>query len=602
MTGKRKVVSNKGKDATSLKRKVVSNKGKDATSLPQIELPLSITVKQLSDILSIEPAKVIKQLMRKGIMANINQILDFDVASMVAGDFGYLAQQEVERKTLPTRKIEAGDRLQLRPPVVTIMGHVDHGKTTLLDAIRKTNVAARETGEITQHIGAYQTKANGRKITFVDTPGHEAFTAMRAHGAQVTDIVILVVAADDGIMPQTVEAMNHAKAAGVPIVVAINKMDKPEADPERVKRQLADLGLIVEEWGGDTICVPVSAKKEQGISDLLENLFLVADIRELKADPNCVAEGIVLEARLDKNKGPLATLLIQKGTLRIGDVVVAGNVWGKVKAMFDDEGNQIRKGEPSTPIAVMGINGIPKAGDIFISVDNEHQARNMVEKQKTKVAHTPLNLSTLSRQISAGQVKELNIVLKVDVEGSIEPIKSSLEQLENEQVKVRILHSGSGTITESDVMLAIASGGIIIGFNTRPEPGVKRLAEAAGIEIRHYNVIYNLVEDMGKAVAGLFEPVYVDVIEGHAQVRDIFNVRQGKVAGAYVTDGKIGRSALARVLRNGQMVHESSISSLKHFKENVSEMAAGLECGIGIEGFSDFQLNDVIEAYGRERE
>ena len=392
------------------KRRIASNRKTESTSPPEIELSLSTTVKQLADILNVEPVKIIKQLMRKGIMANVNQAIDFDAASVIITDFGYSVRQKGEQKISPARKIEGGDKLQPRPPVVTVMGHVDHGKTTLLDSIKKTDMAAREAGAITQHIGAYQTEVDGRKITFLDTPGHEAFTAMRAHGARVTDIVVLVVAADDGVMPQTVEAINHAKAAGVPMVVAINKIDKIETNLERVKRQLADLGLIVEEWGGDIVCAPISAKKEQGISDLLENLFLVADILELKADPNCAAEGVILEARLDKTKGPLATLLIQKGTLKVSDIVVAGDSWGKIKAMFNDSGKQIHEGEPSMPVAVMGINGIPRAGDIFTVVANEHQARSTVEKQRIKTARTPLSLSALSSQISAGQIKELNIM------------------------------------------------------------------------------------------------------------------------------------------------------------------------------------------------
>jgi len=393
--------------------------------LPKVELPPSITVKQLADVLKVEPVKVIKQLMRKGIMANINQTLDFDTASTTAADFGYAAKAPKERRALPSRKGKGKGKLSVRPPVVTVMGHVDHGKTTLLDVIRKTNVTAQEAGAITQHIGAYQALVDGRKITFLDTPGHEAFTVMRARGAQATDIVILVVAADDGVMPQTVEAIDHAKAAKVPIMVAINKIDKPDANPERVKQQLVDLGLVVEEWGGDTVCVPISAKQEQGISDLLENLFLVADILELKADPDSAAEGVIIEAKLDKTKGPLATFLVQKGTLRRGDVVVAGSAWGKIKAMFDDTGKQVHKAEPSTPVKVLGLNEVAKSGDLFSVLPDEHEARSIVEKQKYPRLRPTLSLSALSSQISDGQIKELNIVLKTDVEGSIEPIKTS---------------------------------------------------------------------------------------------------------------------------------------------------------------------------------
>ncbi len=586
----------------TIKKSVASKRKTETPSLPEIELPVSTTVKHLADILNVEPVKVIKQLMRKGIMANVNQSIDFNTASMIVQDFGYSAQQKVEHKALPARKIEAGDGLQTRPPVVTIMGHVDHGKTTLLDAIRKTNVAASEAGAITQHIGAYQTRVDRRKITFLDTPGHEAFTAMRAHGAQATDIVVLVVAADDGVMPQTVEAIDHAKAAGVPTVVAINKTDKPDVNPERVKRQLADLGLIVEEWGGDTICVPISAKKEQGILGLLENLFLVADILELKADPNCAAEGVVLEARLDKTRGPLATLLVQKGNLRIGNIVVAGDTWGKIKAMFDDKGKQIRKGEPSAPIEVMGISGIPKAGDIFTVVANEQQARSIAEKQRATVSHTRLNLSTLSSQIGAGEIKDLNIVLKTDVEGSIEPIKNSLERSSTEKVRVRVIHAASGSITEGDILLALASKGVIIGFNTGTAPGARQVAETEGVSIQNYDVIYRLMEDVDKTVKGMLEPTYTNVLSGRAEVRAVFPGKgKSKVAGVYVTEGKMQRDGEVQIMRQNKVICESKISSLKRFKEAITEVSAGLECGVGIEGFTDFQPGDIIELYRRER-
>ncbi|MCJ7791399.1 MAG: translation initiation factor IF-2, partial [Dehalococcoidia bacterium] len=436
------------------------NRPKLKEDLSQVELPPSITVRQLADVLKVEPVKVIKQLMRKGIMANINQTLDFDTASITAAEFGYDAKAAKEHRALPSRKKKEKGKLSVRPPVVTVMGHVDHGKTTLLDVIRKTNVTAHEAGAITQHIGAYQALVDGRKITFLDTPGHEAFTVMRARGAQATDIVILVVAADDGVMPQTVEAIDHARAAKVPIVVAINKIDKPDANPERVKQQLADLGLVVEEWGGDTVCVPISARQGQGISDLLENLFLVADILELKADPDSAAEGVIIEATLDKTKGPLATFLVQKGTLRRGDVVVAGGAWGKIKAMFDDQGKQLHKAEPSTPVKVLGLNEVAKSGDPFIVLPDEHGARSIVEKQKYPRLRPTLSLSALSSQISDGQIKELNIVLKTDVEGSIEPIKTSVERLGTEKTKARVIHAASGSITESDVLLASASKGI----------------------------------------------------------------------------------------------------------------------------------------------
>jgi translation initiation factor IF-2 len=571
---------------------------------PQVELPPSLTVRQLADILKVEPTKVIKQLMRKGIMANVNQSIDFDTASTTAAEFGYAAKAAKERKTLPPRK-ERGkgkEKLAVRPPVVTVMGHVDHGKTTLLDVIRKTNVTAREAGAITQHIGAYQALLDGRKITFLDTPGHEAFTAMRARGTQVTDIVILVVAADDGVMPQTVEAINHAKAAKVPIVVALNKIDKPDANPERVKQQLADLGLVIEEWGGDTVCVPISAKQGQGIPDLLENLFLVADILELKADPERAAEGVIIEAKLDKTKGPLATLLVQKGTLKRGDVVVAGDAWGKIKAMFDDNGKQVHRAEPSAPVEVLGLNEVAKSGDHFVVLPDEHEARSIVEKQKMPRPRPTLSLSALSSQISDGQIKELNIVLKTDVEGSIEPIKTSVERLGTEKTKTRIIHAASGSITESDVLLASASKGIIIGFNTPTSPGATQLADVEAVGIRHYDVIYKLIEDVDKTLKGMLEPTYAEVLSGRAEIRAVFpRGKLGKIAGVYVMEGKVGRDAQVKILRQNKVIYDSRVSSLKRFKEDVAEVSAGLECGLGVEGNVDFQIGDIMEFYRKER-
>lgn len=572
--------------------------------LPQVELPPSVTVSQLAGILKVEPIKVIKQLMRKGIMANVNQTIDFDTASITAADFGYEAKAAKERRASPSRK-EKGKRkgkLSVRPPVVTVMGHVDHGKTTLLDVIRKTNVTAREAGAITQHIGAYQALVDGRKITFLDTPGHEAFTAMRARGAQATDIVTLVVAADDGVMPQTVEAINHAKAAKVPIVVAINKIDRPDANLERIKQQLADLGLVIEEWGGDIVCVPISAKQGQGISDLLENLFLVADILELKADPDSAAEGVIIEAKLDKTKGPLATLLVQKGTLKRGDAVVAGSAWGKIKAMFDDKGKQVHKAEPSTPVEVLGLNEVAKAGDLFTVLPDEHEARSIVEKQKHPRSRPILSLSALSSQISGGQVKELNIVLKTDVDGSIEPIKTSVERLGTEKTKARVIHAASGSITESDVLLASASKGIIIGFDAPTTPGATQLADVEAVGIHHYDIIYKLIEDVDKTLKGMLQPTYAEVLSGRAEVRAVFpRGKVKKVAGAYVTEGKAGRDAQVKILRQNKVIGESRVSSLKRFKEDVTEVSAGLECGLGIEGALDFQIGDVIEFYRTER-
>jgi translation initiation factor IF-2 len=477
------------KETKPKKRKAIKAK---SAALPQVEIPTSITVKQLAALLKTEPVKVIKQLMRRGIMAGINQAIDFNTAAMITADFGYVAQPEKERQAAGASPEKTGVNVQARPPVVTIMGHVDHGKTTLLDAIRETNVTAQEAGAITQHIGAYQTAVNGNKITFLDTPGHEAFTAMRARGAQATDIVILVVAADDGIMPQTLEAIHHAKAAKVPIVVAINKIDKANVNIDRIKQQLADSELVIEEWGGDVICVPVSAKQGTGIPDLLENVFLIADIAELKADIDCPPEGVVIEAKLDKNKGVMVTLLVQRGILRQGNIVAAGTVWGKIRAMFDDKGNLIKKAGPSTPVEILGLNGVPRAGDSFNVVVDGREARNITSERLNKVPHTLSSLSTISSQISKGKVKELNIVLRTDVHGSIEPIKKSIEQLSSEQVKANVIHAASGSITENDVMLASASNGIVIGFNTSPTLGAQQLAELEKIDIQSYDVIYSL--------------------------------------------------------------------------------------------------------------
>jgi len=571
-------------------------------TLPGIEVPSSLTVKQLADMLQVEPVKVIKQLMRKGIMVSVNQAIDFDTIAAITTDFGYQSQRKTEPKSMAYVGKAKGKKLQTRPPVVTVMGHVDHGKTTLLDAIRKTNVTAREVGAITQHIGAYQCALDERKITFLDTPGHEAFTAMRARGARVTDIVVLVVAADDGVMPQTVEAIDHAKAAKVPIVVAINKIDKADANPDLAKQQLADLGLIIEEWGGDVVCVPISAKKGKGISDLLENIFLVADILELKANPKRAAEGAVIEARLDRTKGSLATLLVQNGTLEVGDVIVAGNVWGKIKAMFNEQGQQIREAGPSTPVEVLGLNAVPNSGDIFKVVADEHEAQSIVERQEATVPQIPLSLTALSRQIDRGQIKELNVVLKTDVYGSIEPVRSSLERLSSEKVMVNVIHAGSGSITESDVLLASASKGIIIGFSSRLSPGAKQLAEAEGVSIRLYDIIYKLIEDIDKALKGMLEPTYVDVVAGRAEVRAVFDGgRQGKVAGVYVRDGRVWRDAQAKILRGNKVLYESRISSLRRFKEDVTEVSSGFECGVGMENFNDFSVGDIIELYQKQR-
>lgn len=584
----------------------------------RLTIPRSLTVKQFADLVGVSAVAVIKQLMKNGIMASINQVIDYETAAIVASDFGYEAVEEQPSKSaVSAEKAKRYQRfreedttaLKPRPAVVTIMGHVDHGKTKLLDAIRQTNVAATEVGEITQHIGAYQVEIRDQKITFLDTPGHEAFTAMRARGAQVTDIAILVVAADDGVMPQTIEAIDHARAAAVPMVVAINKMDKPEANAQRVKQQLADLGVLCEEWGGDVVCVPVSAKKKEGISDLLENLLIVAELEDLKANPERRAQGVVIEAKLDKTKGPLATVLIQSGTLKVGDPFIVGDTWGKVKAMFNDKGKHLKRAEPATPAEVLGFNDVAQAGDTFTVTTSEKEARTLAQKrqdEKRLAALSPrraLSLSELFSQIRDGQVKELNIILKTDVQGSIEPIRTSLERLNIDRVKVNILHAGSGSITEGDVLLALASKGIVIGFNTRPELGAKQMAEAEGVDIRLYEVIYDLVDNVEKAMKGMLEPTSVEVVEGHAEVRAIFPAgRRGRAAGVYVSDGKVARGALARIIRHGEVVFESSMASLRRFKDDVKEVPAGFECGVGIEGYNDFEIGDVIELYRKERQ
>jgi translation initiation factor IF-2 len=586
-----------------------------STATRVLEIPRTLTVKELADLLGISPVEVIKELMRNGVMASVNQVVDYDTAAIVAHDLGFEPQEaalpEVTRVAparpsgRPVEEDEAS--LQLRPPVVTVMGHVDHGKTSILDAIRQTKVTEQEVGGITQHIGAYQAEVDGHRITFIDTPGHEAFTTMRARGAQVTDIAVLVVAADDGVMPQTIEAIDHARAAGVPIVVALNKMDLPAANQDRVKQQLSERGLVIEEWGGDTICVPMSARTGEGLKDLLENLLVVAEVQELKANPNRPAVGAVVEAELDSTRGPMATVLVQTGTLHQGDAVVVGDTWGKVKAMFDDRGQRLKSAGPSQPVKIMGLEAVPLAGDTLEVVKDERVARTTIEeRQRQREAaasreQRAVTLEALFGEIAAGKVKELNVILKADVQGSIEPVRNSIERLSIEEVKVRVIHAASGTITESDVMLAAASKAIIVGFSSKPEPGARRLAEAEGVDIRYYEVIYDLVDDIQKALLGLLEPVYSDVVDGHAEVRQVFHIsRRGNVAGCYVRDGAVSRGSLARVLRDEQVLAETRVDSLRRFTEDVRDVQAGYECGIGLEGFDDFQEGDVLELYHRE--
>jgi translation initiation factor IF-2 len=598
----------------------ITTGGKGLASSPKIdathciEIPTSLTVEELAELLGISPIEVIKQLMRNNIMANVNQVIAYDAAAAVAAAFGYKKIHNVPIP-MPTATKEVGEHqlfqeqnLQPRPPIITVMGHIDHGKTSLLDVIRQANVIATEAGSITQHIGAYQVETDGRKITFLDTPGHEAFTAMRARGVQVTDIAVLVVAADDGVMPQTIEAISHARAAGVPIIVTINKIDKPDANVERVKKQLGEQGLLIEEWGGDIICVPTSVKRKQGISELLENILIMAEILELKANPQGPATGAVIEAGLDRTKGPIATVLVQNGTLGVGDNAVVGDTWGKVKAMFSDTGKRVGSAVPATPVKILGLNSAPQAGDTLTVVASEREAKTLAQKRQEKKQqesvklNRAISLDSLSTQIQEGRVKELNIVLKTDVQGSIEPIKNSLEQLETDRVKVKIIHSGSGNITEGDVLLALASKGIIAGFNTCPDPGAKQLADLEGVDIRYYEVIYELINDMEKALKGMLEPIYVDVIEGHAEVRAVFSSsKRGKVVGVYVQNGKVSRSALCRILRHEQIVYKSSLSSLRRFKDDVKQVEAGFECGVGIEGFDQFEVGDIIELYRKEK-
>jgi len=585
------------------------------TPKSQIELPHSLSVRQLADLLQVSAVDIIKQLMRKDIMANINQAIDYDIASEVATSLNFetrlrprtakgAASAISEIRKRRKLQVEEAGNLQPRPPVVTVMGHVDHGKTRLLDAIRQTDVMATEAGAITQHIGAYQVKVEEQKITFLDTPGHEAFTAMRAHGAQITDIIILVVAADDGIMPQTVEAINHARAAEVPIIVALNKIDKPEADQDRVKQQLAEAGLVIEEWGGDIVCVPISAKEKIGIQELLENLLVVAEVEELKANPAGPASGVVVEAEMDKNRGPLATILMNSGTLKPADTVVVGGTWGRVRAMFNDLGKQVKKAGPATPVEILGLDSVPQAGDILTAVASEQQAQSMLEKHRrgeeegTSVSSRVVSLHDLYDKISSGQVKGLNVILKADVQGSIEPIRSSLELLSTNEVQVRIIHSGTGNVSESDVMLATASHGLIIGFGVGTDEGARRQASTEGIDIRHYDVIYNVVDDVEKALKGLLEPELVEVIEGHAEVRAIFSAIKGvQVAGIYVLDGKVSRNSSVRVRRGEEVISDTTVSSLRRFKDDVREVATGYECGISVKDFDNFQVGDLLEFY-----
>ena len=577
-------------------------------TITEIKIPAFITVKEFAEGIGKKSSEIIMALMKLGVMATINQELDFDTACLVADSFGINAEL-LEEKNEEDILFDDGEgnpeNLQPRPPVVVVMGHVDHGKTSLLDRIRSTNVIEGEAGGITQKIGAYTVRLKGRQITFLDTPGHEAFTTMRARGAQFTDIAILVVAADDGVMPQTIEAINHAKAANTEIIVAINKIDKPGANPDKVKQELTNYDLICEEWGGSTIMVPISAKKGTGIDDLLENVLLTADVMELKADPTGQAKGAVIEAQLDKNRGPVASVLVQRGTLKQGDTVVCGPIMGNIRAMYDDKGNPIKKAGPSVPVEILGLPEVPEAGELLYAVTDDKTARQLVEKRKIKQREEQLHrsskmsLETLAAQMAAGDVKDLNIIIKADDRGSVEAVQQSLEKLSNDEVKVKVVHGGVGAINESDVVLADVSNAIIIGFNVRPNQMIIDKAKEAGVDIRLYSVIYNAIEDVENAMKGMLAPKIEEVITGHAEVRQLFKVSGiGTIGGCYVTDGKITRNTKVRVIRDDVVVYTGDLGSLQHEKDSVKEAVAGHECGLTVEKYNDIKVGDVIEAYG----
>lgn len=581
--------------------------------IPQVKTPKkiiytgSMTVGELAKELKKESSEVIKKLMFLGVLATINQEIELEAIQLIAGEYGIQVEEKIVIDEDQFELIEDEDKaedLQERPPTVTIMGHVDHGKTTLLDAIRKSKITAGEAGGITQHIGAYQVEINDKKITFLDTPGHAAFTSMRARGAKVTDIVILVVAADDGVMPQTVEAINHAKAANVPIIVAVNKIDKPDANSDRVKQELSDHGLLPEEWGGDTIFVPVSALKQQGLDELLEMILLVAEVQELKANPKRLAKGTIIESQLDKGRGAVATVLVQNGTLRVGDPIVVGTSYGKVRAMVNDRGKRIKEAGPSTPVEITGLNEVPMAGDPFIVYAEERKARIIGEKRALKQRQNELNqtarvtLDDLYKKIQEGEIKELNVIIKGDVQGSVEALQGALEKINIQGVRVKIIHKGVGAITETDVTLASASNAIIIGFNVRPEPQARTSAEREKVDIRLHRIIYNVIDEIEAALQGMLDPEYQEIVTGRAEVRQIFKASNiGTIAGSYVVEGKIVRNASVRVIRDGIVVFEGNIDSLKRFKDDVKEVAQGYECGIAVENYSDLKEGDIIESF-----
>mgnify|MGYP000992788966 CR=1 FL=1 len=581
---------------------------KQEEQIKQIVIPEVLTIKELADKMKIVPSVIVKKLFMQGKIVTVNQEVDYETAEEIAMEFDVLCEKEEVVDVIEEllKEDEEDESLMVkRPPVVCVMGHVDHGKTSLLDAIRNSNVTGREAGGITQHIGASVVEINGEKITFLDTPGHEAFTAMRMRGANSTDIAILVVAADDGVMPQTIEAINHAKAAGIEIIVAINKIDKPSANVERVKQELTEYELIPEDWGGSTIFVPVSAHTKEGIDDLLEMILLTAEVQELKANPNRKARGIVIEAELDKGRGPVATVLVQKGTLKVGDHVAAGACHGKIRAMVDDKGHRVREAGPSIPVEILGLNDVPNAGEILVAMDSDKEARNFAEtfisKGRKKLLDDTkhkVSLDALFEQIQAGNVKELGIIIKADVQGSVEAVKQSLVKLSNEEVVVKIIHGGVGNINESDVVLASASNAIIIGFNVKPDNQARIVAEREKVDLRLYSVIYNAIEDVESALKGMLEPIYEEQVIGHVEIRQIFKASGvGNIAGSFVTDGKITRNASVRITREGEKTYEGPIASLKRFKDEVKEVKAGYECGLVFEKFNDIQEGDIIEAY-----
>ncbi len=596
------------KFANSQLKKNVKKEEKEEDTIKQLVLPDSLTIKELADKMKVQPSVVVKKLFMQGKVVTINQEIDYDTAEEIALEFNCICEHEVKVDVIAEllkEDEEPEEKMVPRPPVVCVMGHVDHGKTSLLDAIRETHVTDKEFGGITQKIGAYTVDVNGQSITFLDTPGHEAFTAMRMRGAQATDIAILVVAADDGVMPQTIEAINHAKAADVEIIVAVNKIDKPNANVEKVKQELTEYGLIAEDWGGSTIFVPVSAHTKEGIDELLEMILLTAEVHELKANPDRNARGIVIEAELDRGRGPVATILVQKGTLHVGDNVAAGASYGKIRAMIDDKGRRVKEAGPSTPVEILGLNDVPNAGEIIMAMDSDKEARNVAEtfisegkKKLLDDTKHKVSLDALFEQIQAGNVKELGLIIKADVQGSVEAVKQSLVKLSNDEVVVKVIHGGVGNINESDVVLASASNAIIIGFNVKPDNQARIVAEREKVDMRLYTVIYNAIEDVEAALKGMLEPIYEEKVIGQVEIRQIFKASGiGNIAGCLVTEGRVTRDSKVRLTRDKEQIYEGPLASLKHFKDEVKEVKAGTECGIVLENFNDIQEGDKLEAY-----